>query len=69
MEGIFISIADIQLIHNCSYITAWRKMQVIRDSLSKERHQGITIKEFCDWEGISIDEFRDKKEELYKKHH
>ncbi len=57
MKGIFVEIADIKLLHGCSYVTAFRKMKVLRDSLSKEKHQGISIIEYCKYEGITIQEF------------
>jgi len=57
MRGIFIDISDIEKIHGCSYTTAQRRMQTIRDSLQKKEKQDITVKEYCEFEGISYDEF------------
>ena len=57
MHGIFIDITDIEKIHGCSYTTAQRRMQTIRDSLDKKEKQEVTIREFCEFEGISYDEF------------
>jgi len=57
MRGIFIDISDIEKIHGCSYTTAQRRMQTIRDSLQKKEKQEVTVKEFCEFEGISYEEF------------
>ena len=57
MHGIFIDITDIRAIHGCSYTTARRRIQTIRDSLEKKDDQEITIREFCEFEGISFDEY------------
>jgi len=57
MHGIFIDITDIKSIHGCSYTTARRRIQTIRDSLEKKDDQEITIREFCEFEGISFDEY------------
>ncbi len=57
MKGIFVEIMDIKILHGCSYMTAFRKMKVLRDSLSKEKHQEISINEYCKYEGITEQEF------------
>lgn len=57
MHGIFIDISDIKEIHGCSYTTARRRIQTIKDSLEKKENQEVTIREFCEFEGISFDEF------------
>ena len=31
-------------------------MQTLKDALGKQKHQKITIKEYCRYEGISYDE-------------
>lgn len=57
MHGIFIDISDIEKIHGCSYATAQRRMQIIRDSLQKKGKQQVSIREFCEFEGIGFKEF------------
>ncbi len=66
MEGLFITTSDIQLIHNCCSKTAQKKMQLIREVLCKKPHQKVTIKEYCDFEGIGMEDFQEKKAELYR---
>lgn len=46
---------DIQLITGRSERYGRKLMQTIRDSLDKEPHQFITIKEFSDYSGIEMD--------------
>jgi len=60
MRGIFIDISDIEKIHGCSYTTAQRRMQTIKDSLQKKEKQEVSIREFCEFEGISFDDFFQK---------
>jgi len=67
MRGIFVDISDIQILFDCSLATAYRKINLIKDSLGKKKEQGVTIKEFCEFEGITdidfyqgLDEFRKK---------
>ena len=53
MKGIFATVDDLQKLYNCSYSTAQRNYQVIKDALAKEKHQKITINELCDYLGIT----------------
>jgi hypothetical protein len=56
--GIFITVTDISIIKGCHYNTAWRDLQAIKTILEKKEHQKVTITEYCKYEGISIDEFK-----------
>ncbi len=56
MQGIFATVDDLQNIYNCSYSAAYKKYQVIKDALAKEKHQKITVNEICDYLGITRDE-------------
>ena len=56
MQGIFVTVKDLQIINDCSYSTAYRKYQVIKDAFNKEKHQKITINELCDYLGITHNE-------------
>lgn len=53
-SGIFLSLKDIMLICGCKQTAAWRLRQTIKDALQKKKHQKITLKEFADYEGVSI---------------
>jgi len=56
--GIFISVKDLQRITGFSYSRAYNLMKSIKDALAKEKHQHITISEYCRYEGCSEDEVR-----------
>jgi len=57
LKGIFIDISDIRILFDCSLTTAYRKINLIRASLAKKKEQGITIREFCEFVGISEIDF------------
>ena len=57
MQGIFATVTDIMRLMDCSYSSAYRQYQVIKDALEKEKHQKITIDELCNYLGISRKEF------------
>ena len=67
MKGIFVDNSDIQILFDCSLTTACRKMSVIKDSLSKKKVQKITIKEFCEFEGITEIDFYQGLDDFKKK--
>jgi hypothetical protein len=47
---------DVQKIYECSSSTAARKIKEARDHHSKQAHQDLTIREFCDYFSISYEE-------------
>jgi hypothetical protein len=53
MEGIFLSIKDLQKLEGSSYPSAHRHHQALRDALSKRKQ--VTIKEYCSFEGLDFD--------------
>jgi hypothetical protein len=55
--SIFISIKDVAMVENCHYNTARRRLQILHSCLSKERHQRVTLQEYCNYEGISVEAF------------
>jgi len=58
---------DIQILFDCSLTTAYRKINLIRASLAKKRWQGITVREFCEFEGITETDFYQGLDEFKKK--
>lgn len=60
MSRIIITTADIMQLTGVSYSTAWRELQTIRDALGKQKHQVITIAEYCHYMGINEIEIKDK---------
>ena len=57
MQGIFATVDDLKNLYNCSYSTAQRKYQVVKDAFGKKKHQKVTIKEMCDYLGVTHNEF------------
>lgn len=51
----FIVAKDIQRIFPytySSYHTAWQKLKRVKECLGKKKHQGLTVKDFANWEGL-----------------
>jgi len=57
--GLFVSTSDVMEVFGCSYTTAWKRLQVIKGALGKEKHQKITVKEFIEYEGLTMEEFNE----------
>lgn len=55
MKGIFIDITDLTFIYGVKYRQAKKRMSLLRDALEK---QNITIREFCEYEGITIEDYK-----------
>lgn len=58
--GIFISIKDVMTITGLSQPTCWRLMKTMKDVFKKEKHQHVTIHEFCQYEGLSVEIVEEK---------
>ncbi len=58
-KRIIIHPNDIMSLYGFSYSTAIRLMKKIKKHYKKEKHQKITIAEFCRHEGLSIEEMRE----------
>jgi hypothetical protein len=56
MIRLFLTTSDLQIITGTGYRNAYKIMRRLKDSMGKKDHQHITIKEYCDYEGISIQE-------------
>lgn len=59
--------ADVQILFDCSLTTAYRKINLVRASLAKKKGQEVTIKEFCEFEGIIEIDFYQGLKEFRKK--
>lgn len=57
MKGIFVDIKDVSAIFGISNRQAQTRIQVMRAALSKKENQLITIREFCEHEGITLDDY------------
>ncbi|MGE0638378.1 MAG: hypothetical protein AB7G44_07130 [Bacteroidia bacterium] len=52
-KRIFLYIKDLQTLTGNTYKSSQVKYQQIKDALGKKANQHITIKEYCEYEGIS----------------
>lgn len=50
---------DIQCIRGCSERSARRLLQSIRERLGKEKHQDVSVTEFCAYTGLREEEVRE----------
>jgi hypothetical protein len=57
MKGIYIDLKDIMTIRGCSESRASDIIQILRALLGKKKHQKITVSEYCEYEGISVELF------------
>ncbi|MBF2707740.1 hypothetical protein [Flavobacterium soyangense] len=60
MKKVIITTGDIQNVIGIGERQARNIISKMRDYYSKERHQLITVKEFCDYYGIKYDDIYTK---------
>lgn len=53
MKRLFLTTSDLQIITGTGYRNSYNIMRKLKDSLGKKDHQHVTIKEYCEYEGIS----------------
>ena len=51
-----ITPADVKSLLTCSHATATRKLIFARQVFGKQKHQLISIKEFCNFYGLDFEE-------------
>jgi hypothetical protein len=56
MRRIVIYTADIMILTDKSESYARKEIQNLKRALNKEKHQKVTIKEYCQYYGFNIDE-------------
>jgi hypothetical protein len=56
MKRIIIRASDIAILLDINISTAQKLMRTIRDVHEKQKHQSVTIREFCDYKGLPYDE-------------
>ena len=56
MTRLTIYTSDIQAITGKRIRSAQRMMQTAKDALGKQKHQNITVNEFCNYFGYSVSE-------------
>lgn len=57
MKGIFVDVKDVAAVTGLSYPRAVGHLQDIHAALAKAKHQKVTVTEFCNYEGIQVDDF------------
>jgi hypothetical protein len=67
MARLIIKPKDIEIILNVSPSYARRIVRVIKKAYDKEKHQKISIKEFCRYMGLDLKEVKDELNEFYNK--
>ena len=67
MSRLIISAKDVQVIVGVSSGHASRIIRVIKRKNNKEKHQKITITEFCRYMGFEVEEVVQVLKEFYKR--
>ncbi|WP_026726841.1 hypothetical protein [Flavobacterium sasangense] len=67
MSRLIISAKDVQVILGVSSGHASRIIRVIKRKNNKEKHQKITITEFCRYMGFEVEEVVQVLKEFYKR--
>lgn len=66
MKRLILKPKDIEIILGVSPGYARRIVRLIKRKNNKEKHQKITVKEFCRHEGLVVQEVVDELNEFYK---
>lgn len=67
MSRLIISAKDVQVVLGVSSGHASRIIRVIKRKNNKEKHQKITITEFCRYMGFEVEEVVQVLKEFYKR--
>jgi len=57
-KRLIVTPQDVMKITGRSDVWCERRLKLIKDVLGKEKHQFVTIKEFCDYEMFNIAEIK-----------
>jgi hypothetical protein len=60
MPGLYIDAADIRKLHGCGDTRSYQIQRLLKDVYEKQKHQKITIGEYCRYFGV------DEKEVIKK---
>jgi hypothetical protein len=66
MSRLIITPKDVEVILRVSASYARRVVRVIKRKNNKEKHQKITVKEFCRDQGLEINDVIQELKEFYK---
>uniref|UniRef100_UPI0040493F7A hypothetical protein n=1 Tax=Flavobacterium sp. TaxID=239 RepID=UPI0040493F7A len=67
MSRLIIKPKDVEIILNCSPGHARKTIRVIKKRNNKLKEQKVTIKEFCRFEGLEVNEVKDELNEFYNR--
>ena len=67
MARLIIKPKDIEIILNVSPSYARRVVRLIKKAYNKEKHQKLTVKEFCRYLALEVQEVVNELNEFYKK--
>lgn len=67
MARLIIKPKDVEIILNVSSSNGRKLIRTIKKAYNKERHQIITISEFCRYMGLEVKEVKDELNEFYNK--
>lgn len=56
MHRIYLTISDLQILTGTGHRNCYNVMRTIKDSLGKQKHQHITLREYSDYEKIDYNE-------------
>jgi len=57
MPGIYVQPADLVLLHDFSASQASRTMTLLKDVFNKVNHQKVTVWEYCEYYGITVENY------------
>lgn len=66
MKGIFVEIKDVMILEDLSYQQAFRKLRTVRDCLGKKKKNKVTVREYCESEQITEEDFKKAIDNYYK---
>ena len=55
MKRLCIDAKEVAIVLGKSVVTGQTLLRTIKDVLGKKKHQPVTIKEFCDYEGLPFE--------------
>jgi len=57
-QRIFLTTKDLQILHGCSYITAYRLYKTVLSSIGKPENKKLTVQEYCTVEMVCPSEVK-----------
>jgi len=57
LTKLFLDVEDVMIVHNKSKNWAYDRLKNIMSHYHLERHQRVSIYQFCEYEGIPVEKF------------